>query len=218
MKWSQIAASEPALGAVASDSLIRPGVLLVGTIRRDGSARISGAEPLVMDGDLWLSMMRASAKAVDLARDPRILLHSIVTGPEPAAEVKVRGTVRAEDDPDVQRRYAAAVSAQIGWRPVVGPFALFVMDVEDVTYIGHDADTGGQHVARWPAGLEYIRPQVTPTSLGPPQPVRRLLEVTRRRDARWLSPRRPPALSSRSRDQPPAAAWARWSRCPPGHG
>jgi len=70
-----------------------------------------------MDGDLWLSMMRASAKAMDLARDRRILLPSFVTGPEPAAEVKVRGTVRAEDDHEVQRRYAAAVSAGIGWRP-----------------------------------------------------------------------------------------------------
>ena len=111
---------EPALGVVVSDRLIRPGVLLVGTIRRDGSPRISGAEPLVMDGDLWLSMMRTSAKAMDLARDRRILLHSIVTGPEPTAEVKVRGTVHAEDDHDVQRRYATAVSAEIGWRLVVG--------------------------------------------------------------------------------------------------
>jgi hypothetical protein len=128
-----------------------------------------------MDGDLWLSMMRASAKAMDLSRDPRILLHSIVTGPEPAAEVKVRGTVRAEDDRDVQQRYAAAVSAGIGWRPVVGEFTLFVVDVEDVTYIGYDPDTTGQHVARWPADLEYVRPPVTPTSLGPRRPVRRLL-------------------------------------------
>lgn len=175
MKWSAIAASEPALGAVVFDKLIRPGVLLAGTIRRDGSARISGVEPLIMDGDLWLSMMRTSAKALDLARDPRILLHSIVTSPEPAAEVKVRGTVRAEDDHDMQQRYAAAVAAEIGWRPVAGEFTLFAVDVRDVTYIGYDTDTSGQHVARWPAGLEYVRPSTTPTSLGPPQPVRRLL-------------------------------------------
>jgi hypothetical protein len=30
-------------------------------------------------------------------------------------------------------------------------------------------------VARWPAGVEYLRASTTPTSLGPPQPVRRLL-------------------------------------------
>jgi hypothetical protein len=75
----------------------------------------------------------------------------------------------------VQRRYAAAVFAQIGWRPVVGEFALFVVEVDDVTYIGYDADTSGQHVARWPADVEYVRPSATPTSLGPSQSVRRLL-------------------------------------------
>jgi hypothetical protein len=128
-----------------------------------------------MDGDLWLSMMRTSAKVMDLARDRRLVLNSIVTGPEPAAEVKVRGTARAEHDPDVQRRYAAAVSAGIGWRPVVGEFTLFAVDVADVTYIGYDADTSGQHVVRWPARVEFVRPSVTPTSLGPPHPVRRLL-------------------------------------------
>lgn len=175
MKWSQIAASEPGLGAVAFDRLIRPGVLLAGTVRRDGSARISGVEPLVMDGELWLSMMRTSAKAADLGRDRRIVLHSVITGPEPGEEVKVRGTARPEDDQEVQHRYAAAVGAQIGWHPVVGQFALFTVDVDDVTYIGYDPETAGQHVARWPAGLEYLRPSITPTSLGPPQPVRRLL-------------------------------------------
>ena len=36
-----------------------------------------------MDGELWLSMMPASTKARDLYRDPRILLHSIITVPPP---------------------------------------------------------------------------------------------------------------------------------------
>lgn len=175
MRWSEIAAGEPALAAVAEERLIQPGVLLVGTIRRDGSARISGAEPLVLDGELWLSMMSRSAKALDLARDPRILLHSIVSGPEPAAEIKVRGTVRAEPRRDAQQRYAAAVAARLGWVPVVGEFTLFAVDIDDVAYVGYDPGTRGQHVARWPARVEYLRPAVTPTSLGPPQPVRRLL-------------------------------------------
>jgi len=172
MRWSEIAAAEPGLGAVAEERLIQPGVLLVGTTRRDGSARISGAEPLVLDGELWLSMMSRSAKALDLARDPRILLHSIVAGPAPAAEIKVRGRVRAETSRTVQRRYAAAVAARLGWVPVPGQFTLFAVDIGDVAYVGYDPDTRGQHVARWPAGQEYLRPASTPTSLGPPQPVR----------------------------------------------
>jgi Pyridoxamine 5'-phosphate oxidase len=175
MRWSEMAARQPALGEVARDKLISPGVLLVGTTTRDGSARISGVEPLVMDGDLWLSMMPGSTKARDLQRDPRILLHSIVTSPQPAAEVKIRGTVRVESGPEVQERYAAAVAARIGWQPVVGQFTLFAVDIDDVTYIGFDPVGNAQHVARWPAHVEYLRPSITPTSLGPPKPVRRLL-------------------------------------------
>lgn len=175
MRWSEIATREPALAAVAHDKLIAPGVLLVGTVRRDGSARISGVEPLVLEGRLWLSMMQASTKARDLQRDPRILLHSIVTGPEGAPEIKLRGTVREETGRPVQERYAAAVADRIGWQPVVGRFTLFDVDIEELTYIAYDPDTSGQHVARWPAGIEYVRPATTPTSLGPPQHVRRLL-------------------------------------------
>jgi hypothetical protein len=175
MRWSHITDSQPALGAVAHEKLITPGVLLVGTTRRDGTARISGAEPLIMDGQLWLSMMSTSTKANDLHRDQRILLHSIVTGPEPAPELKLRGTVQPEDSPYIQQRYADTVATQIGWQPVVGQFDLFAVDIDDITYIGYDPDTGGQHVARWPADIEYLRPATTPTSLGPPQPTRRLL-------------------------------------------
>jgi hypothetical protein len=175
MRWAEIAARQPTLGAVAHDRLIKPGALLVGTTRRDGSARISGVEPLVMNGDLWLSMMQTSTKARDLHRDPRILLHSLVTGPEAATEIKVRGIARAEADQEVHERYAAAVAGELGWQPVVGRFTLFAVDVADVTYVGFDPETGAQHVARWPAGVEYVRPATTPTSLGPPQPVRRLL-------------------------------------------
>jgi hypothetical protein len=175
MRWSHIAARQPSLGAVAHDKLIRPGVLLVGTTRRDGTARISGIEPLVMDGGLWLSMMRGSTKAADLRRDSRILVHSVVADPNPDGEIMIRGTARLEADPRVQGRYSAAVvAADLGWEPEVGEFALFEVEVTDVTYIGY-ADDGAQHVVRWPADVEYLRPCLTATSLGPPEPVRRLL-------------------------------------------
>jgi hypothetical protein len=81
-----VTAEQPALAAATRNLLIEPGVRLAGTTRRDGSARISGVEPLVVDGVLWLSMMHTSTKARDLARDPRIVLHSIVTGPDAAPD------------------------------------------------------------------------------------------------------------------------------------
>ena len=124
MRWSDIAAAEPGLAAVVHDELIGPGVLLMGTTRRDGSARISGVEPLIMNGQLWLSMMPASAKALDVRRDPRVLLHSVVTSRAPDAEIMLRGTARQEADHDVQRRYAITAAACLGWQPVAGEFML----------------------------------------------------------------------------------------------
>ena len=103
------------------------------------------------------------------------LLNSVITSPSPPAEVKVRGTARAVADQDRHEWYAAAVREQIGWQPVTGQFTLFIIEVADVTYIGSEPGTGAQHVARWPPGEEYIRPQLTPTSLGPPRAVSRLL-------------------------------------------
>ena len=114
MRWSEFAAHEQVLAAVAHDQLVKPGVVLAGTTRRDGSARISGVEPLIMDGELWLSMMPSSVKARDLYRDPRILLHSIVASPSPQAEIMMRGAVQAETGDEAQRRYAAVVGPHLG--------------------------------------------------------------------------------------------------------
>jgi len=177
MRWAEIAAHEPTLGAAAHDRLIKPGVLLIGTTRRDGSARISGVEPLIMDGELWLSMMPGSAKVADLDRDPRIQLHSIISGPEAAIEIKLRGTARREHDREVQERYARRVADQLPWAPVVGDFALFAVDIDELTYVGFAPESGDQHVARWPQGEEYLRPATSPTKLGARQPVRRVLSA-----------------------------------------
>lgn len=58
---------------------------------------------------------------------------------------------------------------------MVGELTPFAVDIDDAAGVGYDPDTRGQLVARWPAGVAYLRPATTPTSLGPPQPVRRLL-------------------------------------------
>ena len=59
------------------------------------------------------------------------------------------GIVRAETAHGAQRRYAAAVEAHLGWRPISGEFTLLAVDISDVTYIGHD-EANAQHP--WPAG------------------------------------------------------------------
>jgi len=172
MRWSDIEHAQPRLAGLAQRSLIGPGVVLVATIRRDGTPRLSPVEPYVLDGDLWLSMMWQSAKARDLLRDPRILVHSVIASRDGAeGELKMRGAARAEHDQSVQRRYADAVAADLGWNPQPGRFHPFAVDISHVTFISYNNATGDQHVAMWPPAREFIRRATSATSVGDPEPV-----------------------------------------------
>jgi hypothetical protein len=176
MKWSNLLERQPRLADIAHERLIGPGVLLVVTIRRDGTPRLSPVEPFLLDGELWLSMMWGSRKAADLERDPRLLVHSIVTGPSgEEGEVKLRGSARYEPEADVQSRYARAIAEALPWSPEVGHFHLFAVDIASVTVIRYDNATGDQHVATWPPGREVLRRGTSATSLGDPDEVRDLL-------------------------------------------
>ncbi|MEX0428007.1 pyridoxamine 5'-phosphate oxidase family protein [Nocardioides sp. DS6] len=171
MRWVDFEAAAPRLAALGRERLLAPGVVLVGTIRRDGSPRISPVEPFVLDGELWLSMLWGSHKAGDLARDHRVLVHSIVTNRDGrAGEFKVRGQCRAEEDRGVQERYAEAVSAALGWQPDLGRVHLFAVDIQSVSYLRYDDATGDQFTVLWPRGREYVRRGTGGTSLGPPEP------------------------------------------------
>lgn len=172
-------AKQPRLAGLAHKRLIEPGVVLVGTIRRDGTPRLSPVEPYLLDGDLWLSMMWQSMKARDLSRDPRLLVHSVITGPNSAeGEFKIRGNARGEHAPAVQRRYADAVSANLGWNPEPGQFHLFAIDIGHVTFISYDpGGSGQQHVATWPPGREFIRRATSATSVGNPEPISDIIQA-----------------------------------------
>ena len=180
MNWSELADAQPRLAGLGRERLLDRGVVLVATIRADGTPRLSPVEPFVLDGVLWLSMLWASTKAADLQRDPRILVHSVITSRDGGeGEFKIRGRALAEHDVTVQRRYAAAVSAALGWNPQPGRFHLFAVDIEQVTFICYDDATGDQHVAMWPPPCEFIRRGTTATSLGDREPATDLLVVAR---------------------------------------
>lgn len=171
MRWAEFEARQPRLAAVGAARLIEPGVVLVGTIRRDGAPRISPVEPLLLDGELYLSMLWGSRKARDLIRDPRILVHGIVASRDGSdGEFKLRGLARAQDDRRVQRRYAAAIVEVVGWNPEPGRFHLFSVDLESVVFIRYDDPTGDQFLTSWPPGREVVRRGTSATSLGEPEP------------------------------------------------
>lgn len=178
MHWSDIEHAQPRLAGLGQERLIGPGVVLVATIRQDGTPRLSPVEPLLLDGHLWLSMMWQSTKARDLLRDPRILVHSVISSRDGTeGEFKVRGTARAERDPALQRRYADTVATKLGWNPEPGRFHLFAIDISEVTFISYNPATGDQHVARWPPGREFIRRATSATSVGDPEATSDLIKA-----------------------------------------
>ena len=67
--WTEFAAEAPELAELGEQRLAATGLMMLGTLRKDGFPRISPAEPafaehrLVLDDDkLWLGMMPDSAK------------------------------------------------------------------------------------------------------------------------------------------------------------
>jgi Pyridoxamine 5'-phosphate oxidase len=176
MKWSTLAEQAPLLADLGRQRIEEPGVVLVGTIRRDGTPRISPVEPLLWDGELWLSMLFRSRKAADLRRDPRILVHGIVTGRDGSlGEFKIRGIAVEVDSDFVRDGYAEQVRTRLGWEPTPGRFHLFSVDIRDVTFIRYDDASGDQFVARWPSGQEFVRRGDGGTALHDPEPHQALL-------------------------------------------
>jgi hypothetical protein len=176
MRWAEVEARQPRLAAVGLEKLRAPGVVLVGTVRRDGSPRITPVEPFFWEGELWLMMGLGTLKARDLMRDPRVLVHSIVTSPDgKAGEYKLRGTAVLEDGAEANAEVAAAVAEQKDYTPLPGKFHLFRVDVEDITFVrwGDDND---QYLTRWPPGLEHVRRGTSATSNAPPEPYSELLD------------------------------------------
>jgi len=148
MTWREFEDAAPELAALGKERFERTGLVLVGTVRRDGSPRISPVEPLIVEDQLLLGMMWRSKKALDLLRDQRCLVHSTVCNRDGTeGEFKLRGQALDVQDPHARERYSQALYAKIGWRPEE-PYHLFAVDIESAAFIAYEDEK--QTVKRWP--------------------------------------------------------------------
>ena len=79
MNWTEFTQAAPELARLFKERLDATGLALIGTIRKDGTPRISPLEADLFEDHLLLGMMWQSKKALDLLRDPRCLVHSVVS-------------------------------------------------------------------------------------------------------------------------------------------
>ena len=106
MRWHAFAEACPEIAALAEERFRHDQLLLVGTIPEDGSPRISPNECDLAGGELFVGMMWQSRKAVDLARDPRCVLHSVPSDKDnPGGDVKLAGRAVDIRDAGLRRVY-----------------------------------------------------------------------------------------------------------------
>ena len=132
MNWDQFAAATPEFAAFGWERFEKHRVVLLLTIRKDGSPRLSPLEvPVIVDGQILLGMMYRSNKAKDLLRDPRCVLHNAVTNPECTdQEFKLRGRAIEVNDQETRQKFAVAVKEKLGFEVGDEPMHLFAFDVE----------------------------------------------------------------------------------------
>src|SRR3954467_13823953 len=136
MRWDEFAAAAPELAVLGEERLRGRELCLVGTLRANGWPRITPVEPDFVDGELMLGMMWRSPKALDLLRDPRLLVHSVVSRREgDEGDFKLYGTARQVDDPAARARYRETIKARIDWEPEEPNYHVFAIDIESAGFV-----------------------------------------------------------------------------------
>ena len=146
MSWSALEVGAPELAREGRARFERTQVALLGTIREDGSPRISPVEPYLLGDELVFTVM-ASPKWDDLRRDGRCVLHSSISdinGTE--GEFKVHGRAVPTTEPSI-------IDAPGTWwhgRPR-DRFEVFAVEVGEAVLVVWSTDMNRMRTLRWTA-------------------------------------------------------------------
>lgn len=132
--WGEVVVAAPELAAAVQGRFKAHRHAILGTLRRDGSPRLSGTETDFSRGQLWLGSMGGSRKGADLRRDPRFALHSAPLELDmKEGDARITGQAQLVSDPDELAAYMG-VQDDKGTEPP-GPFDLFRADVTEVVLV-----------------------------------------------------------------------------------
>jgi hypothetical protein len=144
MSWRELEAGAPDLAREGWTRFARTNVAMIGTVRDDGSPRISPVQPYLLEGELVIGLM-LSPKLDDLRRDARCVLHSSVSDINGAeGEFKVHGRAVETSKPSI------ADAPGTWWRGrEPARVGLFTVDIDEAVLVTWSADQGEMTTARW---------------------------------------------------------------------
>ena len=144
MNWKAFEGACPEIATMAAERFRRDELVMLGTVRADGSPRISPCEIDIASGQLFMGMMWQSKKALDLLHDPRCVVHSVTCdrmGTD--GDIKLYGRVRDVRDPNLRDAYRSVIKARIDWAPEEPNYHLFSVDVDAAGFIVFGDDRYG---------------------------------------------------------------------------
>jgi Pyridoxamine 5'-phosphate oxidase len=151
--WRSFEVAAPRLSAAGLARLIP--LAMLGTVRQDGSPRISPIEPHLHEGELLIGAMTWSQKAADLRRDPRYVLHSLVTSPDTGeTEFKLFGLAVHSDDAS---RHSVAGAWWSGYPADVA--LVFELRIHAAIHVAWDTSAQLMTVDRWSTRHGYAQHQ-----------------------------------------------------------
>jgi hypothetical protein len=154
MRWRQFAEAAEELAGLGVELIAEKHILLLGTLRPDGSPRISAVECDLAGDDLCIGMIWRSTKALDLLRDPRTTAHSLPAGlANPGGDLKLYGRAVPVEG-EQKRAYGQTIYARLQWEPEE-PYHCFALDLESAGFVKFR--DGGREVISWRAGEEPRR-------------------------------------------------------------
>ncbi|MGO4461470.1 pyridoxamine 5'-phosphate oxidase family protein [Streptomyces sp. M-16] len=133
--WAAFEKAEPEFAAAVRARFAQYPHHVLGTLRKDGSPRLSGLNVDFRGGEMWLGMMPGSLKALDLQRDPRFALHTNPGGGEdmPDGDVRISGRAVEIVDPPELHRYAEETESP-------HPFHLFHAELREVVRVSVEGE------------------------------------------------------------------------------
>jgi hypothetical protein len=155
--FGEIARIEPDLAERVQAVLTSATNAVLGTIRRDGSPRLSGADPYFHNDELRIWSMPGARKGQHLRRNPAVAVHSIPWDSRKLrdgaadvglADARVTGRAVLVDDPGDHASFRAWLRAERSAEPP-DDWDLFTIDIDAMAVVF--VDDGRLAVDQWSA-------------------------------------------------------------------